>query len=330
MRPTSALARVAAPARLHLGFLDPAAALGRRFGSIGLGIEGLDTVVTAASAESLQVAGLQAARARAFAERVLAHYDLPGGVSLSVDAVPPSHAGLGSGTQLALAVASAVLGAFDRHAPAAELACLLGRGRRSGIGLSLFDQGGLVVDGGHGRGTHVPPVVSRIPFPRDWHAVLVLDAEVEGLSGSAEREAFGSLPPMPQPTAAHLCHLTLMGLLPAVAEQDFGAFCCSLTEVQGIVGDYFAGAQAGRFTSTRVGEALRYGSDALGLGGIGQSSWGPTGFAFAESRGAAAAACRALEQHFDRARGLTFRVCAPCNHGAVRQSDAQSARRRAG
>ena len=31
----SAQVRVAAPARLHLGFLDPAATLGRRFGSVG-------------------------------------------------------------------------------------------------------------------------------------------------------------------------------------------------------------------------------------------------------------------------------------------------------
>ena len=37
--------RVAAPARLHLGFLDPSATLGRRFGSLGLVVEGLETVV---------------------------------------------------------------------------------------------------------------------------------------------------------------------------------------------------------------------------------------------------------------------------------------------
>ena len=42
---TVARVRVAAPARLHLGFLDPAATLGRRFGSVGLVLDGLDTVV---------------------------------------------------------------------------------------------------------------------------------------------------------------------------------------------------------------------------------------------------------------------------------------------
>ena len=34
-----------APGRLHLGFLDPAGTLGRRFGSLGLVVDGLETVV---------------------------------------------------------------------------------------------------------------------------------------------------------------------------------------------------------------------------------------------------------------------------------------------
>lgn len=314
----SAPARIAAPARLHLGFLDPAAALGRRFGSIGLGITGLDTVVQAEPAASLCTDGPQAARARAFAERVLAHYDLGAGLALTVESAPPTHAGLGSGTQLALAVGAATLAAHGRSASAAELAALLGRGRRSGIGLNLFEHGGLVVDAGQGQDGGVPPLVSRLDFPENWRIVLVLDAREEGLSGGAERDAFRTLPPLGRDTAAHLCHLTLMGLLPAVAERDFGAFCTHVAEVQGIVGDHFAPAQSGRYTSARVGAALGLATRSLGLAGPGQSSWGPTGFAFAPDETTALEACRALAREFDAERGLDFRVCAPCNHGASR------------
>ena len=39
-----------APARLHLGFLDPSASLGRRFGSIGVVIEGFETEVQLSAA----------------------------------------------------------------------------------------------------------------------------------------------------------------------------------------------------------------------------------------------------------------------------------------
>ena len=37
--------RVCAPGRLHLGFLDPSGSLGRRFGSVGLVIDGFETEV---------------------------------------------------------------------------------------------------------------------------------------------------------------------------------------------------------------------------------------------------------------------------------------------
>ena len=65
-----ARACVAAPARLHLGFLDPAATLGRRFGSVGLVLDGLDTVVEIAEADSDRFeacGGGDAALARAIA-----------------------------------------------------------------------------------------------------------------------------------------------------------------------------------------------------------------------------------------------------------------------
>jgi beta-ribofuranosylaminobenzene 5'-phosphate synthase len=50
---------VDAPARLHLGFLDPSASLGRAFGSIGLVIEGRGTRVTARLAKRSHVAKAQ-------------------------------------------------------------------------------------------------------------------------------------------------------------------------------------------------------------------------------------------------------------------------------
>ena len=49
LRPPAAV-RVAAPARLHLGFLDPSGSLGRSWGSVGLVIEGLPTAVEIAAA----------------------------------------------------------------------------------------------------------------------------------------------------------------------------------------------------------------------------------------------------------------------------------------
>ena len=80
--------------------------------------------------------------------------------------------------------------------------------------------------------------------------------------------------------AADLCRLVLMQALPALAEADLAAFGDAITRLQERLGDYFAAAQGGRFASPRVAAALAR-LDRLGATGIGQSSWGPTGFAFA-------------------------------------------------
>jgi len=325
----SAPIRVEAPARLHLGFLDPGASLGRRYGSIGLAIDGLVTRVDALAHGELEVSGADAGRARVITERVLGHYGLPPRLRLTVDAAIPAHAGLGSGTQLALAVATAVTRLFGQHRAAAELAAVLERGRRSGIGLNLFEHGGLVVDGGRGVATRTPPLLSRVAVPAAWRVVLVCDDAAAGLSGGDELAAFKALPSFGQAAAAHLCHLTLMQILPAAAEGDFPAFARAVGEVQALLGDHFANVQSGRFTSARVGRAIEFLARECQLAGIGQSSWGPTGFAFAADAATAHAALARLELEPALLDGLAVRVCALRNDGARVHDGRERARRAA-
>ncbi len=324
-----AAVRVSAPARLHLGFLDPGASLGRRFGSLGVALENLASVVSALPHAGVEVACACEPRARDMVDTLLRHYDLPHAVRVSVEQAIPPHAGLGSGTQLALAVGRAVCGVFGRQPPAAELGRVLGRGKRSGVGLALFEQGGLVVDAGHGSAVGVPPVVSRAPVPEAWRVVLIFDPAHRGLSGSAERAAFARLAPLAQGRAAHLCHLTLMRLVPALHEHDFDAFATAVGEIQAVIGDYFAAVQHGRFTSAAVRAAVETCAAVHGLRGIGQSSWGPTGFAFVPDAAAASAVLKTLQTRADG--GLEFRICTLRNAGAeIGAAPPVAARRRAG
>ncbi len=310
--------RIEAPARLHLGFLDPSASRGRRFGSIGLALDNIATIVNAAPYAEFTVTGASDERVRAHAEQVIAHYGLGADLHIDVEQVIPSHVGLGSGTQLALAVGSAVLGANARTVATTELAALLGRGRRSGIGLNLFEQGGLIVDGGHGAQTRSPPVIARLVFPEAWRVVLIFDHAHQGLSGRAESAAFGALEPMLEALAARICHATLMSLVPAVIEQEFATFSAAIAEVQAIVGDHFAAVQAaGRYTSARVRRAVEYVQSHCGLAGVGQSSWGPTAFVFAEHQTSAEAVVAELQSRFGDEQGLAFMISAARNRGAA-------------
>ncbi|MBL8703356.1 MAG: GHMP kinase, partial [Rhodospirillales bacterium] len=267
---------VTAPARLHLGFLDLAGDLGRRFGSLGLAIDGIDTRVRATPAPRLRVEGPEAARAERYARTMAERFGLSDRIAIRVERAIPPHAGLGSGTALALAVGAAMArGAID---PAAT-AMALGRGQRSGIGIAAFQAGGLVLDGGQAEGAATPPpILARHDFPPDWRVLLVLDEGFQGKHGEAELAAFGRLAPFPTAVAAELCRLVLMQALPALVERDIDRFGAAISRLQAAVGDHFAPAQGGRFSSPVVAEALGWLQDQ-GVRGVGQSSWGPTGFA---------------------------------------------------
>jgi beta-ribofuranosylaminobenzene 5'-phosphate synthase len=283
--------RASAAARLHLGFLDLEGGLGRRFGGLGLSISGPRTRLTLTRSETTLVEGAEASRALRLLERVQAALAPETCYRLSIHEAIPAHAGLGSGTQLALAIAAAIRRLEDLPADPAADAALLDRGARSGLGAGLFQLGGFVVDGGRGPSGLTPPVVARLPFPEEWRVLLVSEPKGAGLSGEREREAFAALPRAEAQSAGEACRRVLMQALPALAERDIAAFGEAIARIQEIVGDYFAPAQGGRrFVSPAVESAV----DALvaeGAVGPGQSSWGPTGFAFAEGDAKARRIC---------------------------------------
>jgi beta-RFAP synthase len=216
---------------------------------------------------------------------------------------------------MALAVAAAVRTLQGTPLDIEGDAVRLGRGARSGLGIGLFRDGGLVVDGGRGPATGVAPVISRLPFPAEWRVLLLLDSTRQGAHGRDEIEAFAALPEFPEEVAAHLCRLVVMKALPALAEHDLAGFGAAIAELQQRLGDYFSAAQGGsRFTSPQVAASL----DLLareGAHGIGQSSWGPTGFAFAASEVEADRLVNIARGHA-RHEGLDIRVCKGLNRGA--------------
>jgi len=158
-------------------------------------------------------------------------------------------------------------------------------GSRSGLGVAAFFQGGFLVDGGKKidkdgvPGKNVPPIISRSTFPESWSVIVSTPLVNKKMFGSREAKAFKSMPPMKEEVSGQICRLVLMKLLPGIAEEDLESFGSGLSEIQALVGDYFANVQGGRFASAESKKlADCFGS--LGLVGIGQSSWGPTVYGF--------------------------------------------------
>jgi beta-RFAP synthase len=278
---------IIAHARLHLGFLDLEGGLGRQFGGLGLGLDAPATRLRVVRADTLSVTGPDAGRAGAALLALCKAHGRPPRFQLSIEEAIPAHSGLGSGTQLALAVGRAFALMEGLELSTRDIAATLSRGARSGIGIGTFDHGGLVLDGGRGERTVVPPVLAQLPFPEEWRVLLLFDGDSEGVHGQRERHAFQTLPPIPAATAAHLCRLALMQALPAVAEADLPVFAAAVEAIQAEMGRHFAPAQGGGpYTSPQVARALGW-LRSQGASGIGQSSWGPTGFAFFPQEGMA-------------------------------------------
>lgn len=324
---------VRAPGRLHLGFLDPGGSLGRRFGSLGLVIDGFETVIELAPAAAGTVADEVTAmthsaageieRARTHLAQLRAHTGLDQPLRLRLVQLLPGHAGFGSGTQLALAIGRAFAQCHGLAVDSTVLARWLGRGLRSGIGIAGFDQGGLLLDGGPGADGSTAPVLARLALPLAWRVLVVQDLSAQGLSGLQERQAMAQLTPLPREAAADICHQMLMRVLPGAACGDFAAFAAGITRMQHLLGAHFAPAQGGSaFTSAAVGRLVRWVAEAAEAAeatpgaAVGQSSWGPSGFAIFSSLAAAEAAVRSARAAGLVREGLQLQIVRPRNQGA--------------
>lgn len=306
---------VIAPARLHMGFIDLSGALGRHFGSIGVALNEISTRLSMTAADSLQVSGPVAERALKCTRNLCETLNVSENVAIVIESAIPQHIGLGSGTQLALAIGSALNAFYDLGLSVREIAQMTDRGARSGIGIGVFEQGGLVVDGGRGAQTTTPPMIAHMDVPEHWRFILAFDERGQGLHGKQEVAAFKELPPFPQQEAARLCYLLLMQGLPALAEQDIVKFGDVVTQLQRSVGEHFASVQGGIFTSPEVAEAMDW-MERQGAVAIGQTSWGPTGFCAVAGEDKADSLLEQAQRQFARMPHLSFVVVSARNSSA--------------
>jgi beta-RFAP synthase len=304
---------VTTAARLHFGFLDPSGRGTQPFGSFGLSIDRPVTRLTLRRANSLRITGEEAERAALYLAQLAESYGLTTGYALNVDEAIPPHSGLGSGTQLALAVGTALSTLEDLGASPQDLASRLGRGARSGIGIATFASGGVVLDSGPVGGA-LPELVARIPFPEDWRVLLIFDPYMAGIQGGAEVAAFDEADEFSHSETEELRMRVLHRALPALEDHDFDGFTEEVGHLQARMGEYFASLQGGAIVSKGVAKVLDWVATS-GLNGIGQSSWGPTGFAFVRSESDGASLLETA-RGLDDFAGLRFQLVRGRNQGA--------------
>ncbi|WP_435175893.1 beta-ribofuranosylaminobenzene 5'-phosphate synthase family protein [Halorussus sp. AFM4] len=290
------MARVSVGARLHFGFQNLSLAHERLYGSLGVALDSPRVVVTAEAAERVRC---DHDGARDHVRRAVDLLGVPG-ADVTVERTLPRHVGLGSGTQLALAVLAAVARAHDRQPRVRQRAPKLGRGGRSGVGVAAFEDGGFVLDAGHPterftadrppRGEWaVPAVAARHAVPDDWRFVVVLPDADPGRSGDDEDASMRAVVERADPTIAdEIAAVVTRRVLPAVATGDAEAFGAAVAEVGRLNGAWYADEQGGVYRPP-VGELVAALGDATAIAGAGQSSWGPAVYGVTTERRAGAA-----------------------------------------
>lgn len=296
-------------ARLHMGFYDLQS--NGRFGSVGLALDAPDTQLVLAFNDALG----NDQEADAILVRICEalHVNVP--LQVTVHRAIPRHVGLGSGTQLAMAIVAGLNALLNLGLTAHEMVQAAERGRRSGIGVAAFVQGGFLVDAGRGADDAAPSVMERLDFPGQWRIVLVTDSAHIGVHGVAEKQVFQTL----NPAIGNLREMIFSRMLPAFRRQDLSAFGICMAELQAYNGAYFSPVQGGQYASKEVEQVLRE-LQSLGAACVGQSSWGPTGFAIVENDVIAADLCKQAQQLFKNKSNIGFSICRGRNHGAVIQA----------
>ncbi len=303
---------VRTPNRLHFGLIDLNGKLNRVDGGVGvalttpnisLSVETINTNEVSIQPDNPLVRDL----IYLFYDKFV--YDKPpSGLQVTLHSTIPSHVGLGSKTQLSLAIATALSKIEKINVPIHKLAHGMGRGGTSGIGIAAFEAGGFILDGGHRFGDNEektaflpsrssnafpPPILFQQTLPSEWRFVLALPSIDKGAHGSHEVNIFQQYCPIPEDEVREVCRIILMQLLPGVIERDCSTVGIALNQLQTIG---FKKIEID-LQSPIIKELIKL---ALGEGatGSGMSSFGPIVYALTDTEAKANQLSQTWDKYF--------------------------------
>ncbi len=326
--------RVTTPCRIHLSLIDENGYTGRVDGGIGLMLDRPNVIFEATNhaeefkieahryyRESIEVINEQASKIfKAFnINNKNFHFNLK--------RYFPSHVGLGSKTQLSLAIAVAITKLKNiSDVSLKDLTRLVNRGGTSGIGWRGFEKGGFIVDAGHefGKGkekeTFLPSSASkkanpaltilRYPIPEQWRFVLVIPNVKKGAYGDEEISIFQSHAPIPKEEVNEVSHQILMKIVPGIIKNDLECFGEGLKRIQNI-----GFKKVEIFLQHEIVKKTLAFFEDYGVKAFGMSSFGPSVIGIVESDDEANNLLKAVQLHLNGNVGHIY-LCKPNNYGA--------------
>lgn len=286
--------RISTPSRLHFTLIDMNGELGRIDGSLGLSIQDPCISLEFGPHERTVVRGGAPGEREMVLSEIAASSEIlqvEPRIEVVIRQMIPPHQGLGSGTQIRLAVLSALNQQHGLNRPTSELGAISMRGGTSGIGIRAFRCGGFLLDGGHSVRVQKksfapsrfatkagqPPLLMRTDFPTTWGIALFIPSRHQGLSGADELDFMLANTPIPLDEVQSTSHIILMLLLPALRELDLETFGSSVSALQDVG---WKRRHWGRPDVQPLQSVRSAFGAATGVHGCGLSSTGATVFGF--------------------------------------------------
>ncbi|MFX1237123.1 MAG: beta-ribofuranosylaminobenzene 5'-phosphate synthase [Promethearchaeota archaeon] len=325
--------RITTPCRIHLSLIDENGYTGRVDGGIGLMLDKPNVVFEASnSANEFQIECNHYYREsidviNEKASRVFKMFNISNkNFHFNLEKYYPSHVGLGSKTQLSLAIATAIAKLKDRNFTIQELTKLVERGGTSGIGWRGFEKGGFILDAGHefGKGkekeTFLPSSAStsadpaltilRYPIPDNWRFVIIIPNVRKGAYGDEEINIFQKFAPIPRGEVNEVSHQILMKIVPGIIKNNLACFGEGLKRIQQIGFKKIEISLQHDIVKNLLAFLEEY-----GVKGYAMSSFGPSIIGITESDEEAEKLSNAVKEHL-KYDGEHIYISKPNNTGA--------------
>ncbi len=280
--------KIITPSRIHITLIDLNGSLGRLDGGVGIALSEPCFEIEFEESEKLIVEGEYCKEIERVAKEIIHRLNLKRYAKIKIVKGYERHIGLGSTTQLYLAVAKILTFLNDLNLDIYTLASLVNRGGTSGIGINAFQYGGFIVDMGHNikekpdflpsdfSKTKPARLLFRYDFP--WDIILVIPKNKTRIYGGRELEIFKKYCPIPESDVEKLCRIIMMKMIPALLEEDIEGFGSAINLIQ-------------RYGFKRIEISLQN-DDVKNLlkicqlysYGAGLSSFGPTIYCIAEKK----------------------------------------------
>jgi beta-ribofuranosylaminobenzene 5'-phosphate synthase len=266
----------------------------RRNGGIGFSVTAPEGVISAMRSERF---ALVDERRRGFTsdevaqignlvDEAVATDNLSSSISVKIGGDMLTHVGMGSGTAFRLAIIEGLYILNGNPRGAEHLVRQSGRGGTSGIGITTYFSGGLVLDVGlsgesfdflpssRSRSAMIPMALPVVKMP-EWPLCICLPRSIRPKSQSEEVEFFRRVLPLEPNASFQAAYEALFGVYAAAAEADFRAFCRAVNAMQKTAWKSAEWKEYGE-PLQRIGQRLA----GVGADCVGMSSLGPMTFCF--------------------------------------------------